>query len=127
MNEWVLALPLGAALAANLLITPLVRRLGLRLGRVASPRLDRWHTQPTPTLGGVGIFAAFVLSLLLGHLTAPGGLPPAWSFLGGSILVFLAGLWDEFRPLSPAAKLVAQILCGETPDVDVAGLSAGRF
>lgn len=110
MIDWVLVLPLGAALAANLLFTPLVRRLGIKLDRVALPRPDRWNSLPTPTLGGIGIFLAFSLSLLLARFAVPGDLRLAWGFLGGSVLVFLAGLWDEFRPLSPAAKLVAQIL-----------------
>lgn len=108
------ALPFGLALAFNLLLIPLVRRLGLRIGRVAAPQADRWHTQPTPTLGGVGIFVAFALALLLswGAGASDGaalGLP-AWGFLGGSTLLFAVGLYDEFRPLTPTAKLVAQIL-----------------
>ncbi|MCC7130712.1 MAG: hypothetical protein IT297_09980 [Anaerolineae bacterium] len=107
------ALPFGLALAFNLLLIPLARRLSVRVGRVAAPRADRWHTQPTPTLGGVGIFAAFALALILswglGGLDGAAGVP-AWGFLSGSALLFAVGLYDEFRPLSPAAKLVAQIL-----------------
>lgn len=81
------------------------------MGRVAQPREDRWHRRPTPTLGGVGIFTAFALCLLVGGLVVT---PPyslgSWAFLSGSALLFFLGLYDEFRPISPAAKLVGQIL-----------------
>jgi UDP-GlcNAc:undecaprenyl-phosphate GlcNAc-1-phosphate transferase len=34
----------------------------------------------------------------------------SWGFLSGSVLLFILGLYDEFHPISPAAKLVGQIL-----------------
>lgn len=107
-------LPFGLALAFNLLLIPLVRRAALRLGRATPPRADRWHRQPTPTLGGAGIFVSFGLALWLSwRVGGQGGLADdlaAWGFLGGSALMFAAGLYDEFRPMTPIAKLVAQIL-----------------
>jgi UDP-GlcNAc:undecaprenyl-phosphate GlcNAc-1-phosphate transferase len=103
-------LPFVLALGFNLLLIPLVRWIGFRLGRVAIPRADRWHKQPTPTLGGVGIFISFGLALWLSWLVLGEGDPVRWSFLSGSIFLFLVGLYDEFRPMSPIAKLVAQIL-----------------
>ena len=102
--------PFLLALALNLLITPLVRKLSFRLGRVAQPREDRWHRQPTPTLGGVGMFLSFAISLLVCQLIFPDGQWTRWVFLSGSLLMFAVGLYDEFRPLSPVAKLVGQIL-----------------
>ena len=102
--------PFLLAWALNLLLIPLVRRMSFKLGRVAQPREDRWHHQPTPTLGGVGIFLSFAISLLVCQLIFPDGNWVRWSFLSGSLLMFAVGLYDEFRPMSPAAKLVGQIL-----------------
>jgi UDP-GlcNAc:undecaprenyl-phosphate GlcNAc-1-phosphate transferase len=115
--------PFFLAFLLNLLLIPLVRRASFRLGRVAQPRPDRWHLQPTPTLGGVGIFAAFAASLLLGGWIGLGWLAPGgetsgpaawiwrnWGFLSGSVLLFALGLYDEFRPISPAGKLAGQII-----------------
>jgi UDP-GlcNAc:undecaprenyl-phosphate GlcNAc-1-phosphate transferase len=102
--------PFLLACALNLLLIPLVRRMSFKLGRVAQPREDRWHHQPTPTLGGVGIFLSFAISLLVCQLIFPDGNWVRWSFLSGSLLMFAVGLYDEFRPMSPAAKLVGQIL-----------------
>lgn len=107
-------IPFLLAFLLSLLFIPLVRWLSFRLGRVAQPRPDRWHRQPTPTLGGVGIFAAFT-----GGLLATGCLfnsqtamiaGSGWGFLSGSVVLFFLGLYDDFRPLSPAAKLSGQII-----------------
>ena len=53
----------GLAAAFSLLLIPLIRQFSLRSGYITQPRDDRWHKKPTATLGGVGIFAAFILSL----------------------------------------------------------------
>jgi len=105
-------LALGLAFLCNLALIPLVRWWSFRVGRVAQPRADRWHRKPTPTLGGVGIFTAFVLTLIAGEALLPGAQWQEWPFLSGAALLFFVGIYDEFRPMSPAAKLVAQIIAG---------------
>ncbi len=82
--------------------------LGGRL--VAVPTGERWHEQSTPTFGGVGIFAGFVAGVLVA--LAAGVVE--WSselggILAGTAIVFVAGLIDDLRHLSPIAKLAAQI------------------
>jgi UDP-GlcNAc:undecaprenyl-phosphate GlcNAc-1-phosphate transferase len=98
------ALPVTCAVLWTLLRTSLGSRL------VAVPSGERWHEQPTPTFGGVGIFAGFVVAVLVA--LAAGAAP--WSselagILVGVSLVFTAGLVDDLRHLSPIGKLVAQI------------------
>ena len=53
-----IAFPAAAIVLASLLRSPAARRL------VSPPRADRWNTEPTPHLGGIGIFAGFVLHVL---------------------------------------------------------------
>lgn len=91
---------------------PLARRLSFRVGRVALPRKDRWHSQPTPTLGGVGMFVAYALTLTgAAFLGGAGqGLTVRWSLIAGSALMFVLGLVDDFLRLKPQAKMVGQIL-----------------
>ena len=48
-----IVLCLVAGFAASLALTPLCRKLAIRLGFVAKPRADRWHARPTALLGGV--------------------------------------------------------------------------
>ncbi|ROR03125.1 hypothetical protein [Desulfosoma caldarium] len=96
-------------------LTPAVGRWAARRGKVAVPREDRWHRIPTPLLGGVAIAATFYaatgVGLLLGWFgnmsTAALHLAP---LLVCGAAMFLLGLWDDFRNLSPQTKLVAQIV-----------------
>jgi len=87
-------LPFLLALALSLALIPLARWVSFKLGRVSQPRADRWHSQPTPTLGGVGMFLAFAASLLVCRWFFPALDWARWSFLGGSLLMFGLGLYD---------------------------------
>ena len=53
----IVALPAAAGVIWALLRSPATRRL------VAVPSADRWHDSPTPSFGGIGIFAGFSAGL----------------------------------------------------------------
>jgi UDP-GlcNAc:undecaprenyl-phosphate GlcNAc-1-phosphate transferase len=83
--------------------------LGGRL--VAVPDGERWKETATPLYGGVGIYAGFLAGVLLA--LAVGAVE--WSselggILLGAAIVFVAGLIDDLRHLSPLVKLGAQIV-----------------
>lgn len=101
---------LAAAFALSLLFVPGVRAWSQRTGRIAPPREDRWHRKPTAMLGGIGFFLAFVLSLLLYAAASRNWDEIPWGMLCGSLIVFLLGLYDDLKRISPPAKLVGQIL-----------------
>lgn len=102
-------LVLGSLLAflVSFLLTPLVRRYAQRIGAVASPRGDRWHQRSTPLLGGVAIYAAIVGGFIIFWPHLPAG---ARLILAGSTLLFLVGLYDDYRSLKAPIKLVAQLI-----------------
>ena len=98
------AFPVTVAVLWALLRSPAGARL------VAVPTGERWHEEATPTFGGVGIFAGFVAGV--GAALAVGAVE--WSgelggILAGVTLLFVAGLVDDLRSLSPLVKLAAQI------------------
>jgi len=110
------ALPVAAVVLWTLLRSP---SLGGRL--VAVPTGARWHDRTTPLFGGVGIAAGLLTGVLLA--VATGVIDATWllaGILAGCGLVFLAGLLDDVRHLSPIAKLVAQF--GAAAIVIAAGL-----
>ena len=99
-----------AAFAVSIAVLWLLLRTPVRGRLVAVPSDERWHEQPTPMFGGVGIFAGFAAGV--GVALAAGVID--WSnelggILAGVTIVFLAGLVDDLRHLSPIAKLAAQI------------------
>lgn len=110
--------PVLACLVCILLV-PLVKQYCFRVGRLAIPRADRYHQKPTPTLGGVAIFIAFMASLfgVVGWVLIRAGVSAEliafisqWRFLLGSIVVFGLGIYDDYRRISPQAKLIGQIV-----------------
>jgi UDP-GlcNAc:undecaprenyl-phosphate GlcNAc-1-phosphate transferase len=97
----------------SLAFVPLVRRLCFRVGRVAQPRKDRWHNQPTPNLGGLGMFGAYAFAVGIGLLLSAGyngQLEARWSLLAGSVIMFVLGLYDDFKRITPPVKLAGQLL-----------------
>ncbi len=105
MNALLLVLVFALALLLGLYFTPVARQAALRFGIVDRPdgALKR-HLEPTPYLGGLAVFLAYLLALglvlefdrtLLGILLA-------------GTLTLLVGLVDDFGVLTPMAKLVGQ-------------------
>ena len=91
-----------------------VRRLAPAFGAVVPPRPDRWHSAPTPTMGGIAIITATVIGFSVG---AAGPLLQAdlveWvSVLVAGLAMFTVGLFDDRLQLSPVAKLVASLAVG---------------
>jgi UDP-GlcNAc:undecaprenyl-phosphate/decaprenyl-phosphate GlcNAc-1-phosphate transferase len=89
-------------------VTPLVRRAAPRLGFVDKPNARKQHTLPTPLLGGLAIYAAFIVALvILGdrfYINQVVGI-----FVGATLMSFM-GLWDDRRGLSAWLKLGGQFL-----------------
>lgn len=103
-------LALGAATVA----TPLVGRLAGRIGLVAYPKRDRWHTTPTPLMGGVAIFLGSIpLVVLLSEAISAHMLDRFAALLIGAVLIFALGLIDDLKTLPPYAKLLGQIVADD--------------
>ena len=106
------------ALLTTLALTPLVRRLALRWGAVDMPDSERRiHLHPTPRLGGLAVFAAFLLALgalpLLNTLVSEAllrNLDRLDTLLLAGTLIFLLGVVDDFRGLNARAKIAVQVL-----------------
>jgi UDP-GlcNAc:undecaprenyl-phosphate/decaprenyl-phosphate GlcNAc-1-phosphate transferase len=102
------------AAASSLLLTlvcvPLVGRLATRLGCVAQPKEDRWHTRPTPTLGGLAVFIGFLLPILLLSPDYLSALP----FFIIITQMFIVGIYDDLHRINPATKLIGQIITAAT-------------
>ncbi|MCD6520766.1 MAG: undecaprenyl/decaprenyl-phosphate alpha-N-acetylglucosaminyl 1-phosphate transferase [Anaerolineae bacterium] len=106
MTQYLLILASAFLLAVG--ATPLVRRLAARWGIVDKPNARKIHTHPIPLMGGVAIYGAFIVSLVvLGdrfYVREVAGI-----FLGATLCSFM-GLWDDRSGLSALKKLVGQII-----------------
>ncbi|MCS6806079.1 MAG: hypothetical protein RMM98_13100 [Acidobacteriota bacterium] len=101
-----LAVAFGCTLVLGWGLTWSVRALARRFNLIAVPRPDRWHTKPTALLGGVAIYAAFIIGYLL---FAP-PLPQVSAILLGGTWLFVLGVIDDLVGLKPYTKLSVQVV-----------------
>ncbi len=67
------------------------------------------HKNVIPTLGGMGIFAGFIIAILMG---IPAGVnPEVQYFVAASLVIFFLGLKDDIMILSASKKFVGQLVC----------------
>ncbi len=101
------ALVFGLALGTALILTPLVRKFALLIGFVDRPVARSMHTEPKPYLGGLAIFAAFLVAMVAGGGFADHKLIGIMT--GGAFIVGLGIIDDRFQ-LSPKVKLIGQVI-----------------
>jgi len=95
------------ALSLALLLTPMLARLGRRMGLVDRPSGDalKIHAEPKPLTGGIGVMVA-----TLAGAGVVGGIAP---LVVASILTLLAvGIVDDLVGLSPGVRIVAELCAG---------------
>jgi UDP-GlcNAc:undecaprenyl-phosphate/decaprenyl-phosphate GlcNAc-1-phosphate transferase len=101
----------GVALAAALALTPVARRLALRLNAVDVPEDRKVHDKVTPTLGGLALYAAMMMGIGVYVIIADKKVTA--DLLGvviGATIILIFGAIDDIHGLSPLPKLFGQIL-----------------
>jgi UDP-GlcNAc:undecaprenyl-phosphate GlcNAc-1-phosphate transferase len=87
---------------------PSIIRIAKEKNLVDTPGGRRSHKEITPSLGGVGIFAGFVFSMVLWlDYQNVGGIQ---YLICALLILFLIGLRDDIIPISARIKLFAQLL-----------------
>ena len=96
----------AAAFVLAIVLTPAAAALARRTGAVAKAKQDRWHSKPTPMLGGIAFTIAVLAAVAIfvplrrEHLIV----------IAGSGLLFVIGLVDDFHHIKPYQKLLGQLL-----------------
>lgn len=106
MAKYLLILVSAFVLAAS--ATPLFRRIAPRLGIVDKPNARKIHTRPTPLMGGVAIYLAFIVALVI--LGDRFYIREVVGILLGATLCSFMGLWDDRISLRPLVKLLGQMI-----------------
>ncbi|MEP7059948.1 MAG: MraY family glycosyltransferase [Actinomycetota bacterium] len=103
-----------AAAVTTFSVTPLVRRLVIRWGAVAQPSDRKVHPVAAPTMGGLAMFAGFLVAMGVSRFLPffsdmnHGSPEPLAAVVTCSLMVAL-GVVDDKREISALAKLTAQI------------------
>src|SRR5689334_23948236 len=113
------------ALVLSILLGALMRWLSPAIGAVVPPRPDRWHSQPTPTMGGVAIAGTTIVAFAIGllRLGAIDFAEPWGPVLLSALAMCCVGIMDDRLQLSPLAKLVASLAIGAFLVFLLAGLA----
>ena len=121
MKYWDAVFAFLVAMAVAAALTPLAARFARRIGAIDFPRARGLSEHPTPKLGGLAILLGAAIAaaiwlrptIYLAHVphTPPGsgGTVHTWLVLVGAALITFVGAVDDWRALSPPAKLIGQI------------------
>lgn len=90
------------------LIIPIIIRVAKERRLYDAPNERSAHVEPTPSLGGIAIFAGTVCAIVLWTPMEAFGV--LQYILAAFILIFLTGILDDLVPMSPTKKLSGQML-----------------
>jgi UDP-GlcNAc:undecaprenyl-phosphate/decaprenyl-phosphate GlcNAc-1-phosphate transferase len=87
---------------------PVIIEVAINRGLLDKPDERKIHSALVPTLGGLGIFAGFILATLLG---VPSAIPPVFQYFVAAIMViFFLGIKDDIIVLSATKKFIGQLI-----------------
>ena len=92
----------------SFIITPLVKKLAISVNAIDIPKDGRRvHNKPVPVMGGLAIYIAFVLGIILynGILTTS-----QTGIIIGATIIVIGGIIDDIKDLRPKYKLLIQII-----------------
>ncbi|MBI5893788.1 MAG: undecaprenyl/decaprenyl-phosphate alpha-N-acetylglucosaminyl 1-phosphate transferase [Deltaproteobacteria bacterium] len=92
--------------AFSFIATPLVKRFALKYNILDIPDARKVHSSPIPLMGGLGIYLAFLISIL-NNAIFPKEL---FAIIIGASIVFISGILDDVLKLSSRLRLSLQIL-----------------
>ena len=101
------------ALGVALFLTPVVISFARRTGALDAPDARKVHVRPIPRIGGIGIYAAFMVSVLVQMSISdlsPEIMTSLWGLLAGGTIIVAIGIIDDYRDLPAKVKLLGQIL-----------------
>jgi len=93
---------------------PRLREFAVQAGWADMPNARRLNKEPLPNAGGLGIFAGFIVSIIVAWAIRPiavelVNIQVLAIMLGATLMMFL-GFIDDRADLSPALRLVVQVL-----------------
>jgi UDP-GlcNAc:undecaprenyl-phosphate/decaprenyl-phosphate GlcNAc-1-phosphate transferase len=106
-----------ACAATTFVGTPLVRRIVVRFGAISEPNDRTVHAVPTPTMGGLAMYAGVLVGLGMSRFLPffskmnHGSAEPLAALVTCTAIV-IVGAVDDKRGISALAKLTAQVFIG---------------
>lgn len=90
----------------SVVLVPFIKKAAEHANAMDIPNERSAHTVPTPRMGGLAIFGAFLLGYMLFARTSI----QMVSILIGGIIIVLTGLFDDIKPMTARVKFMMQII-----------------
>jgi UDP-GlcNAc:undecaprenyl-phosphate/decaprenyl-phosphate GlcNAc-1-phosphate transferase len=101
----------SVAFIITFLAIPVILQIAEKKKLYDVPDERKVHTRLIASLGGVGIFAGFMLASLLSIQGAPGSeLQPFLAYFAAAFVIFFLGFKDDLMILSATKKFIGQII-----------------
>ncbi len=84
---------------------PIVKRVAVHYDVISHPKHDRWNKTPVPLLGGAAIYIATIA----GFAVMSGWDKHTIIIICAGTVLFVLGMIDDFKHLSPPVKLIVEI------------------
>ncbi len=141
MLEISFVIPIVVSCVITAALVPVSMFVAAKLGMLDQPEARKVHTNPTPRLGGIAIYAGVSIAILISLLAIVFGPDQTntyhWSrpligMLGAITLIFSVGLVDDIRPLSSRFKLIsllgaAAMICGSGIQIEALTTPSGQI
>lgn len=96
------------AMVINLRSIPVIINISGLRGLMDNPVKRSSHKTPTPTFGGVAIFAGVLIGYMIWNFGDEGIL--IHKVFAGTVILFFLGVKDDLYALSPTKKMIVQVL-----------------
>lgn len=101
------------ALIVTFVLTPVVKRIAIKVGAVDKPDARKVHHGLIPRLGGLAIYAGFMVSCV----TTIGFTYEMIGLMAGATFLIVVGFLDDVYSLPAKVKLLGQIIAASIPVV----------
>lgn len=102
--RWIHVLLISSLVSFTL--TPFVKYAAFKLNILDNPDTRKVHSTPTPLMGGIAIYAAFIVAILSNVIFSK----ELFAIIIASSIVFISGLLDDIMKLSSKIRLLLQML-----------------
>ena len=101
---------LVVAFVAAILLTPLVKKLAIKIGAVDAPNHRKVHARIMPRLGGLAIYFAFLIGYIFLKATTGFQTEYGTAILIAATIIVITGVVDDMREISAKAKMLGQFI-----------------
>ena len=97
------------AFVVSTLLYPAVLRLAIRKNIVDNPNARKLQRAPVPVMGGTIVMIGMLIGCMIYMATSPDFHPSMLKILGLMLVMYVVGLWDDLKDISPELRFILEV------------------